>query len=205
MCWCVISLSAPARVRQSQIRMSTNRAIFTLFMLWSFEFAALKNGKRGRDREWEKESRKTERFANCTETLKRIYQNIVFRAVEWNGHHFIIYCLFVPTTQCKYLLEEKCVTFLLTLSRYDSTWFQVMFHIFISFQRFSLFRCSMTFEKYVKFWHIPTYPHWMCMYFYTYTMMDGDQVYVCAGKLSQCVYVSVWLDLCYSHFSHNLI
>lgn len=66
----------------------------------------------------EKESRKTERFANCTETLKRIYQNIVFRAVEWNGHHFIIYCLFVPTTQCKYLLEEKCVTFLLTLIRF---------------------------------------------------------------------------------------
>lgn len=87
---------------------------------------------------------------------------------------------------------------------FDSIWFQVMFHIFISFQRFSL--ALLLFNDIWGICQILTHSDiYVCIsiYYDGWRSYEQPQVYVCAGKLRVSVCVWVWLDLCYSHFSHT--
>lgn len=179
------SLSAPTRVRQSQIRMQTNELNLYLLCLCYDRLSVALDGKRGTER---KRHEKLNVFRSVLKFLKRIYQttSCFEHWVKMTIIFFILILLFTcSATQCKHLFEMKCVTFLLTLILISG---YVPYFLFIrTILRFSL--CSMTFEKYVKFWHIPTYP--LNAYVCLYTMMDGDHLNspkcMCVQVNSVCV------------------
>lgn len=114
---------------------------------------------------------------------------------EWKWPSFyyfrvVLFVCFVARHNASlFIRNEMRYISLLTFIR-----FQVMFQLFFflfSLLRFSLFLHSMTFEKYVKFWHIPTNPlQCICISIY----YDGWRSYanrhkcICAGKvLCACV------------------
>lgn len=154
-----LSLCANAGKKESHLRVQTNVVIyiyiyFVFVMIVQIEHSA----DEWRVSEWEKEREKAiERFAKCIEILQRIYKNIVFWAMNEVTIIFY-YCLSFVRHNANILYWKRNELYAWNISLdFDSISGYVPYFLF--FPTNSLW--SMTFEKYVKFWHIPTYTHSM--------------------------------------------